>query len=160
MLLALAGLLAAVFLAAKFSEQLIPWLGTHLEAGPSTLRWMAYLTVFFGTLILVALLSRLLDKLLDAAGLGWANRLSGAVVSAFKYLLIFGLLLRLVDSVQERFPVLPEDYAQGSNLHEPLVRATDTVLVYVGRLHLDSLIKAHRPAVKQQAEKEENKAEK
>ncbi len=144
MLLSLAGLLAAVFLAAQFSERLIPWLGSHLKLGPGSLRWTAYLTVFLGTLLLVALISRLLGKLLKAAGLGWANRLSGAALSALKYLLILGLLLKLVDSVQQRFPVLPEDYAQGSRWQKPLMRSTDSILVYVGRLHLDTLIKARR----------------
>ena len=144
MLLSFAGLLAAVFLAARFSEQLIPWLGRHLNMGPGGLRWTAYLTVFLGTLVIVALVSRLLDKLLKAAGLGWANRLSGAALSAVKYLLILGLLLKLIDSVQQRFPVLPEDYAQGSRWQKPLMRSTDSVLVYVGRLHLDSLVKNQR----------------
>jgi len=151
MVLSFVGLLVAIYLSARFSEQIIPHIGRYLDLGPRGLRWIAYLMVFSGTLILVSILSRILHKLLKAAGLSWANRLGGAAFSALKYMLILGLLLKLVDSVQQRFPVLPEDYAQGSHWHKPLMRSTDSVLVYVGRMHLDTLI-SHKVKVKPKTE--------
>ncbi|NPA45702.1 MAG: CvpA family protein [Chlorobi bacterium] len=134
--LGIIGFLAALYVASRFAGMLIPYLKANWNASEGTLRWAAYALLFIGVLIAVGLLSKLLDKIFDTAGLGWLNRLTGAALSAFKYLIIIGLLLRMVDGMQERLHIFPEDYAKDSRWHKPLTALTDSVIVYVGRLRV------------------------
>ena len=135
--LGIIGFLAALYVASRFAGMLIPYLKANWNASEGTLRWAAYALLFIGVLIAVGLLSKLLDKILDTAGLGWLNRLTGAALSAFKYLIIIGLLLRMVDGMQERLHIFPEDYAKDSRWHKPLTALTDSVVVYVGRIRIN-----------------------
>ncbi len=128
MVLSLAGLVLALYLAVKFSGLFIPFLAEKLHTGPEKMRWLAYLLVFTGTLITVSLLSRLLNKLIKSVGLGWLNKTAGALLSALKNLLIIGLFFKLVASVQERFALFPDDYTQSSQLYQPLMRITDKTI--------------------------------
>lgn len=138
--LGIAGFLAGLYVASRFAEKLIPYLQRNWHLDDRTLHWIAYVLLFFAVLIVVGLLSKLLDKIIDTAGLGWLNKLSGAVLSALKYLIIIGLFLRLVDAFQERFGILPEDYAKDSQLYEPLSALTDSVIVYVGQLRIKKTV--------------------
>ena len=141
--LGLIGFLAALYAASRFADMLIPYLRASWQASEGTLRWAAYGLLFIGVLIAVGLLSKLLDTLLDTVGLGWMNKLAGAALSALKYLIIIGLLLRMVDGMQERLKIFPEDYTQGSRWYKPLTQLTDSVVVYVGRIRIPQITENH-----------------
>jgi len=134
--LGMAGFLAAIYVASRFAERLIPYLKQTWKLDDRTLLWIAYALLFIAVLMVVGILTKILDKIFDSAGLGWLNKLSGAALAALKYLIIIGLFFRLVDSFQERFGILPEDLTEDSQFYEPLSALTDTVIAYVGDLHI------------------------
>ena len=130
--LSLVGLISAVFLASRFSRKMVPFLSDKLNTEPDKVIWLAYASVFFCSLIAVAFLSKLLSKILSSAGLGWANKISGGVLSAVKFLLIIGLFFKLVASVQERFLLFPEGFEKESRYYVPLIQVTDSLIHYAG----------------------------
>ncbi len=133
--LSLAGLVMAVFLASRFSGQWVPFLSEKLNSSPDKIMWLAYAVVFFGTLIAVALLTKLLDKIISSAGLGWVNKMTGGFLSALKSLLIIGLFFKLIASVQERFMIFPKDFEKDSKYYAPLIQVTDTLIHHAGNWH-------------------------
>jgi membrane protein required for colicin V production len=92
LLIGIAALVAAFMLAAQFHEALalrLPWLDIPADAR----RLVAYLLIFFGTMIAGGIAAWLVRRLLKAAMLGWADRLAGAAVGLLAAALIAGLLL-------------------------------------------------------------------
>ncbi len=126
--LSFAGFLLGLWLAANFSGKLIPYLAGQLNANDNQLRWVAYFVIFLGTLLITWIISKLITKLLKEAGLGWLNRLSGAALATVKYLFIAGLIFILIDEINRRFPVLPQDYAKGSQWHQPVMQGTKRLI--------------------------------
>jgi len=92
LLIGMAALIAAFMLAAQFHgalAQRLVWLDWPADA----LRLVAYLLIFFGTMLAGGLLAWLVRKLLKAALLGWADRLAGGAVGLVAAALVAALLV-------------------------------------------------------------------
>jgi membrane protein required for colicin V production len=72
--------------------------------------YVAYFLVFLAIFVLIILFSKLLDKLIKSAQLGFFNKLAGGIFGALKVIFVFSLLIWL--SVQ--VDVLPDDIEQKS----------------------------------------------
>jgi membrane protein required for colicin V production len=93
-ILALLGWCAAFFVAKTYAAQLIPLLPADIPTAPlKTLA--AFLILFLGVLLVASLLSIALSTLLKKIGLGWFNRLFGAVIGLARGLLIVSILVFL-----------------------------------------------------------------
>jgi membrane protein required for colicin V production len=83
------GLAAAVKLSAVAAE----YLGRNVSLSQRWLPFVAFAAVFMGVVLLVKLGAKLIESALQAAMLGWLNRLGGALFYALLYLFIFSILL-------------------------------------------------------------------
>jgi len=92
LLIGIAALLAAFVLAAQFHADLATRL-TWLDLSVNVERLIAYLMIFFGTMIVGGLVAWLARKLLKAAMLGWADRLAGGAVGLLAAVLVAALLV-------------------------------------------------------------------
>ncbi len=131
MVLSTAGFILGIILSVKFAFLLVPYLAHYFNLPEVQLKWLAYLLIFLGVLLVMLLLSKLLSKLLKISGLGWLNRLSGALVSGLKYLFFTGLILMLIDEIQQRFPVFPDTLLKESKLMQPVTESTWAVIHWI-----------------------------
>jgi membrane protein required for colicin V production len=83
------GLAAAV----KLSAVAAAYLGEHTNLSERWLPFAAFALVFIGVALLVRLGAKMIESGLEAAALGWANRLGGVVFFALLYLFVLSLLL-------------------------------------------------------------------
>ena len=90
---------AAFFLAARFHPQLAAALAADLGLSEPVAAVAAYAAVFLGTMLAGALVARAASRTLQAAMLGWADRLAGAAAGLIVALLAAGLVLPLVGRV-------------------------------------------------------------
>ncbi len=86
------GLILAFFLANAFHDQLLPYVQQWIET-PGYAKAATYLTIFFGTMIAVFLLSTLLKNFLKLIMLGWLDRLGGGAFGLAKGLLLCSVIL-------------------------------------------------------------------
>lgn len=89
-ILSLIAVVLAIFLASSFNHLLVPHLKLYIESD-ITVSALSYSIIFFGTLILVWLLTKLLKSVLEISLLGWLDRTAGGVFG-----LIEGILICLV----------------------------------------------------------------
>lgn len=83
------GLAAAM----KLSAVAAGYLGQNVSVSQRWLPFIAFVAVFLGVMLLVRLGAKLLEGALQAAMLGWANRLGGFLFYGLLYLFVFSLLL-------------------------------------------------------------------
>ena len=131
MVLSTAGFILGIILSVKFAFLLVPYLAHYFNLHEVQLKWLAYMLIFLGVILVMLLLSKLLYKLLKISGLGWLNRLSGALVSGLKYLFFAGLILMLIDEIQQRFPVFPDTLLKESKLMQPVTESTRMVIRWI-----------------------------
>lgn len=89
------GLAAAV----KLSAVAAAYLGDNVTVSQRWLPFLAFALVFLGVVLLVRLGAKLVEKALQAAMLGWLNRLGGFVFYALLYLFVFSIILFYADQL-------------------------------------------------------------
>ncbi len=91
-LIGLAALVAGFALAAVFHQELAIKL-TWINVPANAQKLIAYVVIFFGTMIAGGLVAWLVRKLLKVAMLSWADRLAGGAVGFVVAMLVAGLLV-------------------------------------------------------------------
>jgi len=126
----LAGLILGIWGAIKFSG----WTAGLIEQ----LHWetpyihvIAFIITFLVIVILMQVLSRLISKLMEAMLLGWVNRLAGIVVGLLKALLFTGVLLFVINYLDDRRTLLPDEVKTNSKLYEPVSQLVPTLLPFL-----------------------------
>lgn len=93
-MLALAGWLAAFYVAKTYAGQLVPLLPADIPTEPLKVL-AAFVILLLGVLLVVSLLSIALSSLIKKIGLNWLNRFVGAVFGLVRGLLIVCVLVFL-----------------------------------------------------------------
>jgi membrane protein required for colicin V production len=92
--LSIVGWVAAFFVAKTYSSQLVPMIPVDITT--ESLRILAaFLVVFFATLLITSLLAIALSAVFKKIGLGWLNRVLGAVFGLTRGVLIVCILVFL-----------------------------------------------------------------
>lgn len=91
----LVSLLVGLYGAIHFSYFIGDWLKTKVEWEGKYIQIVAFALTFFIILIIVSLVGKLLTKIIDAAQLGFLNKLAGGIFGAAKVALIVSVLLNL-----------------------------------------------------------------
>jgi membrane protein required for colicin V production len=103
------GLIIAVIACMKFTSVVMGWIQS-LVGKENWLPFFAYLFTFIGVFLLVLWFGKLIEKLVESASLGTANKLLGAGLSILQACFIISLFFWLLDKVN----VLPEKARDGS----------------------------------------------
>ena len=128
-MLALAGWLAAIYVAKAYATQLIPLLPADIPTEALKIL-AAHIIVFFGVLLVASLLTIALSSLIKKIGLNWLNRGIGAVFGFARGLLIVCVLVFLAGLTS-----LPKD-ARWTNamFSSPLEALVKTTLPFVPKV--------------------------
>ncbi len=92
-------LVAGVAAAVKLSALVASWLKSSIHTGVRWLPVIAFIIVFLVVVLLVRLGARALEKTVELAMLGWANRLAGIVLYAVIYTVILSVALFYAEKV-------------------------------------------------------------
>jgi membrane protein required for colicin V production len=123
-LIGLGALVAAFLLASHFHRPFAATL-TWIDLADEVVKLIAYLLIFFGTMVAGALVAWVVRKLLKAAMLSWADRLAGAAVGLLAATLVAAWLVlpvvayspagerALRDSVLAPYVTVVADVARG-----------------------------------------------
>lgn len=95
--LSLVAVILAIYLASNFQHLIVPHLEIYINS-EMTVNGLAYVILFFGTLIVFWLLAKVLRSVLDITLLGWVDRLAGGIFGAIEGALIGLVLLMFLQS--------------------------------------------------------------
>ena len=128
-LLAIAGWLAAIYIAKIYATELIPLLPADIPS-ESLKILAAYIITFLGVLLIASLLTIALSSLIKKIGLNWLNRGVGAVFGFARGLLIVSVLVFLAGLTS-----LPKDVRWiNAMFSSPLEALVKSMLPYVPKM--------------------------
>jgi membrane protein required for colicin V production len=130
-LASLAALILGIFGAVKLSEYLTPVLYEHLKIESEYLPLISFGIIFLVIVILVHLLGKLLEKVVEAVALGFLNRLSGAIFSSVKAAFLISIFLVILNNINSRSHFLPQSQIEQSKMYSPLSRLAPAVFPYL-----------------------------
>lgn len=150
-ILGLIGIILAIFFTFKYLDVFTGVLSPFFEENSPYLPYASGVIIFLGTLIIIALIARLVSTLLDAVMLGTLNRTIGALFGILKIAVILSAILLLL----EGFNIPSEETQKNSNLYPYVIKvgpwAYDSVsIIYPGaedfKTTIEEIIEKYNPA--------------
>lgn len=118
------GFFGAKLWAAGFSN----WLHAQVNWSTQICDVLAYALLFLAVATVLAIIGKLVSKLLVAIKLGIVNRLLGSVFGAAKWLLIVLIIVFCVDKIDSQFGILKQDLKHNSPVYTTAVQYSHKAL--------------------------------
>lgn len=116
----LAALVLGIYAAVKLSGFTARLISEHFSVNAEYLYLISLALTFIAVFILINLVGKAIDKLLEVIQLSFLNKALGVVFSLCKMALILGILLAYLDRLNHKAPFLPEGTKENSIFFEPL----------------------------------------
>ena len=126
----LAGIVAGIWLAARFGGQV----GLLLRLDEEVASVGGFVTVLIVVVLVVAVAARLVRKVFHFAGFGLADILLGVVVSVAKYLLILSLLFSAFNRLNVDYSLVGARTIEGSRSYKPILRLSESLYPALERI--------------------------
>ena len=120
-------LVLGVFIAIKFSDYTAQWIRENYFKDSEYLEIIAFTITFLAVLIGVILLGKVFTRLADFSGLGWINRLLGAVFGLLKMAFILSIALHYFGKFNSNNFLVSEEKLSDSKLYEPILQVSETL---------------------------------
>lgn len=123
----LAGLVAGIWLAARYGSVVGIWLGLDSEASAAG----GFAAVLVAAVVAVAVLARVLRKLFRFAGFGIPDIVLGIAFSMLKYLLLLSVAFAALDSLNADYGLLSRETVGGSRWFCPVREISDRIFPFL-----------------------------
>jgi membrane protein required for colicin V production len=116
----LAALILGIYGALKLSGFTSRYLARFFSLDFDYIYLIAVSITFIIVFILIHLIGRALESMIETAQLSLPNKIFGVIFSVFKVILIVGVLLLFIDRVDRRAPLLPKNARENSIFYKPV----------------------------------------
>ena len=123
----LAGIVAGIWIAARFGAQVGGWLRLDDEVAAAG----GFVTALVVVILVVAIAGRLVRKLFHFAGFGIADTLLGIAVSVLKYLLVLSVLFSAFDDLNEDYTLAGPETIEKSKSYKPVMHLSKAVFPFL-----------------------------
>ena len=96
---AIISIIAGVWASAKFANVLGVQLAEYITASEQILKIVSFAIILTLTFLVLGVLSRMLESIVNFVMLGWVNKLLGAAFAFVKGVLILGLILNIITTL-------------------------------------------------------------
>lgn len=118
-LASLIALVAGIFVAIKFSYFIKNILETKVSWEPKYIEIIAFALTFVLVVLIIHLSAKLLTKIADFAYLGWINKLTGAVFSCLKTILLLSIVIFLFEKININNALVKQETLDTSVFYNP-----------------------------------------
>lgn len=129
---ALAALILGIWGAIKFSSFTAGKLYEWFDMSGQYVGIIAFIITFGVIVIIIHFIGIIADKIIDAASLGFMNRLLGMVFGFFKSVLILSVFFAILNAIDARRPFLPEQAIGQSRFYNPVADIAPAIFPVIG----------------------------
>jgi len=124
----LAALLLGIYAAFHFSWIAAPYLEKYVDANARVLHILSLAVTFLVVVLLVILVGKLLEKVVNLVMLGFVNKILGAVFSVLKVAVVLSVLMLLLNLADPHQKLLSPDTRQASWLYPRIEQIAPALL--------------------------------
>lgn len=125
-------LLIGSFLAFKFSSSLSTSLAPSFNnVDEKFLNVLCFAIIMAVVIVLIWLLGKVVNRMLNITDLSWMNRLLGLVFSLLTTMIILGILFSIFGGINAKFNIIGADTLQASPLYRLIEEFTSKILPYL-----------------------------
>ena len=112
----LVGLIIGIWGAIRFSGFTVSFLTEQFSITTKYLPLIAFAITFAALVVAIHFIGILVEGIINLALLGVVNKLLGVVFGILKMALIFSVILLLIDKVNDKVKIIPDDFGEKSFL--------------------------------------------
>lgn len=128
-------LFVGIWLACKYSNAVGSWLGGFINsASEQALNITGFIIILLAACLILLLVSKLLEGLLNLITLGWLNKLLGVAFAIVKCILILGAISFIFENLNSTFDLVSKEYIADSALYGTVKDIADIVFPYAKSL--------------------------
>ena len=116
-LVAVAVLYFGIKLSLRFSEPVAAWVIEHVNMTEFWAKTVSFILVFLVISLVLGLLGRVIEKIIQISLLGWLNKLLGIVASLFVIALAVSTIIYFVDSANNTLDFIPKEKLEESRFY-------------------------------------------
>jgi len=131
-LAALAALIFGIWGAIKFSSFTAGKLYEWFDMSGQYVGIVSFLITFGVIVIVIHFIGIVADKIIDAASIGFLNRLLGMVFGFFKSALILSVFFVILNAIDARRPFLPQEAISQSRFFNPIADIAPAIFPVIG----------------------------
>lgn len=120
-----------IWASARFANIVTEWVAQYITASEQILKIIAFALILVVVFVILGLVGRMLESILNFAFLGWVNKLAGVLFSLLKAVLILGLVIMAFNSLNTTFGLVKPEVLTDSVLYDPLKNLADTIFPYI-----------------------------
>jgi membrane protein required for colicin V production len=128
----LAGLILGIWGAIKFSSFTAAKLYDWFDMTGQFVGIIAFMITFGIIVVVIHFIGIMADKIVDAASLGFINRIFGIVFGLFKTVLILSVIFALLNAIDAKRPFLPKDTVANSSFYNPISDIAPALFPIIG----------------------------
>lgn len=123
-------LFISVLIALKFGYVGADYLSQHFNLNPNYLSLFGFIFVLVVSIILILLLAKLIEGVVNLMFMGWLNRLLGGVLWCLVFVFLFSTLLWMLNHTN----FLPEKWSAGSYVYDSVSGVAPSVIDKLGNV--------------------------
>jgi membrane protein required for colicin V production len=128
----LAALILGIWGAIKFSAFTAEKLYDYFDMSGRYVGVVAFIVTFGIIVVLIHFVGLIADKVVNAAALGFVNRILGIVFGLFKSMLIMSVFFVVLNALDARHPFLPKDTIEKSIFYNPISDIAPVLFPIIG----------------------------
>lgn len=122
------GLILGVYVGMHYSDITAGYISQFVEIEQTFLPIVSFAATFISVILVVLLLAKILEKLVNLVALKLVNKISGAGFGLLKATFIVSLIIVFVESVDSRLELIPKETKEGSLLYQTLGSVAPTII--------------------------------
>ena len=123
----LLALILGIYGAINFSDFTTEVIQDVLKYESQYMKYISFIATFIVIVIGINLIGKFVDKLVEAVALGIINRLLGLAFGLLKGVLILGIIIHLLNYVNDRVSFISEEKKKESLLYKPMTSISDSI---------------------------------
>ena len=129
--ISIVSIIVGIWASAQFADMTTDWISQYITSSEPVLKIVAFAIILVIVFLLLGLLGKLLESILNFVLLGWVNKLLGTIFSLLKAFLILGLIALAYNSICITCGFTKPEIFETSVLYQFISDMADTVFPYI-----------------------------
>lgn len=121
-------------LSLQFSAPVSGWLSQHITISPFALKTISFVVIFSAVAIVLSLIGRLVEKIIQITLLEWVNKVLGLILSFSFFLIALSVLAYFFDSANNLMHIVSQENIGSSKLYPMLLDFSKLIFPYFKEL--------------------------
>ena len=121
-------------LSLRFATPVAEWIVERVKISDFWAKTVSFIVIFFAIALLLNLLGKMLEKIINISMLGWLNKLLGIVMTFCIFALLISVVVYFVDSANNLLDFIPKEKLEESRFYPALLDLSQEVFPHFKEL--------------------------